>query len=326
MNAITELFHRITVEEATRDRIAMIVNGWPITRNVDKRTFQKGWTTEQATVEMVTTDEAWLHRTSLSTGIRIENGIAAIDVDVDDHLAETIRAAILRAFPALKDALLRFGKGYKFALFCRTSEPFGRLHTSKFLKPGTTADDGAYCAEIFGGGSPRQFGAVGYHTAPRRGVEPIFYRWEGRSPLDTRADELPALTKKQFFKILDIVENILDAAGWSPVEFTTKGENKTNWVHDLTEGMVFRCSDWVDRTLADLQALGAYGLQGLRCSASFTDPTAKRRDRCQIATTRDGRLVITDHDGTVKHVAKPDTSLMENIPAKLARLFEVTGQ
>ncbi|MER8683955.1 bifunctional DNA primase/polymerase [Mesorhizobium sp. M1405] len=305
----------------TQLRLRLLANGYSPIRSLDKRTFMAGW--PHAKIDEAEIRRWGRMRRDKATGIRVEDGLAVIDFDIDDAaLMLRIGDAVLDAIPVLADLkvplLVRRGKGAKVAWFVGTEEAFSRIHSRAWLKPGTTVDDGAHRVEIFGGASPRQFGSFGYHTAPEHGKEAIFYRWEGRSPLDTPLSQLPVLTKKQFFEIADIVEATLEAAGWTVVLKTTRGENKTSWVYDLTEDMVFQCDDGIDRKLREL-------VGGLRCSASFTgDKSAKRRDRCQIAVTREGRVVVTDHDGDVKHAEKPDTQLMKNVSAKLARLIEVT--
>lgn len=305
----------------TQLRLRLLANGYTPIRNHDKRTFMKGW--PSAVIDPGEIARWGRMRQDKATGIRVEDRLAVIDFDIDDKaLMLRISDAVLDAIPVLADLkvplLVRHGKGAKEAWFVRTDEAFSRIHSRAWLKPGSTTDAGAHRVEIFGGASPRQFGSFGYHTAPEHGKEAIFYAWEDRSPLDTPLSELPVLTKQQFFKIADIVELELEAAGWTVVTRTTRGENKTSWVYDLTEDMVFQCDDGIDRKLREL-------VGGLRCSASFTgDKSAKRRDRCQIAVTREGRVVVTDHDGDVKHAEKPDTQLMETVSAKLARLVQVT--
>ncbi|RVC75827.1 MAG: hypothetical protein EOS58_06315 [Mesorhizobium sp.] len=333
MTAITELFQRITVEDATRDRVAAIVNGWAITRNVDKRLKQKGWPTAVVDVATVTTDKAWVRSTtSLSTGVRIENGLAVIDMDIDDPIVEEkILPALRAAFPALKLALWRHGKGYKIAIFVRTDEEFPRISGLAWLKPGTTTDDGAHRVEMFGGGSPRQFGAIGYHTAPKPGVAPVFYVWEGdRSPVNTNVHDLPTLIKQDFFLIADIVDRVLEAAGWTVVEKSTRGEIAVRRKYDLVETMKFNCIDGVTRTLAELPGAAAAweaGGQPLRCSAAswLEGPEAMNLTRCLVRVTPRGEVFVWDTAKSVSHYPMSAAPVAADLGALAEKLRELTG-
>jgi len=300
-------------------RLKLLDNGFVPLPNVAKMCLRKGWPRMEV-------DEAAIRNWTRSrkftdTGIRLENGLAVIDVDIDDPAAV---AAIVERIEALLPGslmLVRHGNGAKIAIFVRTDEEFGRLHSRAWTRPGETEDDGAHRVEIFGGGSARQFGAFG-QCSPGR-----VYRWADRSPLDTKIDELPVLTKKQFFLIVDTVEAVLIELGWEMVKRSTRGENASRTVRDLTDGMQFECNDGVTRTLADLKQLASTGryLRGLRlrCSASWLEgPSARRTDRCLIGATENGLLTIWVSSSDVTHMPKPVEIDMAAVLAKISRAKE----
>lgn len=297
------------INAITALRLQLLANGYTPIRNRDKRTFMKGW--PQAVV-----DEGeiarWGRRFSRdkATGIRVEDGLAVIDFDIDDKtVMAAIVNAVLDALPQLEDEnvplLVRSGKGSKEAWFVRTDEVFSRIHSRAWLRPGSCVDDGAHRVEIFGGASPRQFGSFGPHTIADDGSAAVLYRWNDRSPADTSKSELPALTKKEFFLIADIVERELEKAGWTPVAKTTKGENDVQRIYDLTEDMSFDIDTGERLSLLDLRERAAAAHDAgltIRCSASFLEgPSAKRTDRCIVSVTQNGGLAVWESSSGVTH-------------------------
>lgn len=318
-------------------RLQLLDNGYTPIRNRDKRTFMKGW--PHAVI-----DEGeirrWTRRFSRDkgTGIRVEDGLAVIDFDIDDKaMMARIVNAVLDALPQLEDPnvplLVRGGKGAKEAWFCRTAELFSRIHSRAWIRPGEDVDAGAHRVEIFGGASPRQFGSFGPHTVDADGAVTVTYRWADRSPADTRKSELPELTKAQFFLIADIVERELAAAGWTPVAKSTKGENDVQRVYDLTDEMQFDVDTGDRLSLQQLRELAAaYDGRGdtLRCSAGWLEgPSAKRTDRCLVSVDRAGGVAILETASGVSHreasLAPRDRSEeLNRITEKLKELDEKT--
>ena len=183
----------------TEQRLQLLENGYSPIRNRDKRTFTKDWPTLDITPELI---ESWGRmRRDAATGLRIEDGLCAIDFDINDEAAmKEIANTIFDRIDTIGDesngaVLFRHGKGAKEAWFVRTDEDFGRLHSRAWIRPGESVDDGTHRIEIFGGASPRQFGALGPHTVADDGTVEIEYRYPERSPLDTRKSELVELTK-----------------------------------------------------------------------------------------------------------------------------------
>ncbi|TAU80474.1 hypothetical protein ELI41_29655 (plasmid) [Rhizobium leguminosarum] len=309
-------------------RLQLLANGYSPIRNIDKRTFFVGWPT-------VKLDEAeirsWSRKFSrhTATGLRIENGLVAIDFDVDDHDAmKTIALAVLEAHPELEQALLRWGKGAKEAWFLRCDEPFTRLHTRSFIRPGEVADDGTHRVEIFGGASPRQFGAFGPHTIDERTREVLVsYEWaDDLSPATVPLAELIEVPKAKLWAVIDIAEKVLSDRGWGIHEKSTRGENAPGVVFDLHDGMLFECNDDITRTPNELREAAKNEDANLRCSASWLEgPTAKRRDRCLVSLAYSGGLSVWEAQGGVTHREKGDEPFetpAAEIAKKLASMAE----
>lgn len=318
----------------TEARLKLLTNGYSPTRNRDKRTFLKDWPGIELTEEVI---RSWDRQTrDKATGIRIENGLCAMDFDIDDKQAMNVIAnRVFDEFPELADPatplLMRKGKGHKEGWFVRTSEEFGRIHSRAWTKPGEGVDDGTHRVEIFGGSSPRQFGCLGAHTVADDGAVEIEYQWRERSPLDTRFDELPELTKSQFCQIADIVEEVLQELGWELVERSSKGENNAARVYDLTDEMVFNLQDGRALSLSELREAAAAQESGLRCSASFLpeeEAQAVNRTRCLIGHTASGELTIWESSHGVTHMevsAKPNADITAKLAAQLGALAPATA-
>lgn len=303
----------------TEIRLRLLENGWAPLPNKEKVCLLKGWPTVKATPETIA---RWERRSRAwpDTGIRIQDDLCVIDLDINDQVMEEVVNELEEAKPGLQSSLLRHGKGYKEAWFIRCTEPVSRLFTRRWLAPGTTAEDGQVAAvEIFGSASTRQFGAVGAHTRNPDGSVAIAYRWEGPSPLDTRPSDLPELSKQDLWDVIDLVERVLERNGWQPVQRSTKGESENERVYDLTDEMVFECSDGVDRSLAELTA--AAQERGLRCSASWLEgPTAKRRDRCLVGLTHSGTVFVHENESGVSHLPATHAPTDRTQPAELAEM------
>lgn len=285
-------------------RLDLLANGYTPLPNYDKRNFFKGWSDVEVTPEEV---HSWTRRQRrfTATGLRVENGLAVIDVDVNTQ-DTTLWDAIDRALaPALEaGALIRMGKGTKIALFARTDELFARIHSRRWLAPGATAEDDTHCVEIFGGASGRQFGAFGAHTMESDGTVRLEYEWDGASPLDVPLAALPSLGKKDYYAIADGIEDALKQAGYEPVANSTSGENDVHKVYDLTPAHEFDCSDGVRRSLEELRAAcqALDDADSLRCSASWLEgPQAKRVDRCLVSVDRRGGVLVWESASGVTH-------------------------
>lgn len=326
----------LSLQEVEAWRLAAFANGYTPIRNHDKRTFMKGW--PQAVIDEREI-QRWSRRFSrdLGTGIRVEDGLAVIDIDIDDKpLVARIFNRILDICPELENAnvplLIRSGKGAKEAIFVGTDELFSRIHSRAWVRPGDDVDAGAHRVEIFGGAVARQFGSFGPHTVAADGSIAVRYAWADRSPADTPKSELPVLTKAQFFAIVDAAEDELRAAGWSPVEMSQRGESDAVRVYDLTEDMQFDLDTGNRVSLLELRELAAsFSERGgsLRCSAApFDGPTAKRTDRCIVGIAANGGVTVWDSMPYITHceaTLKPRdvTGDLDRIAEKLKELAEV---
>lgn len=294
----------VTVSSSpTEIRLQLLANGFTCLANVDKRCFLPDWPKLQVDAALI---DRWSRRHSRyqDTGLRIQDGLAVIDIDVNHQLAAKLLAEIERRWPDMLDALVRRGKGHKLAIFCRTTEPFGRLHSFRFWLDGLNNPDtdGAHCVEVFGGGAPRQFGAFGAHTRAVNGEVLIGYRWDDDiSPLNVPLDKLPAFPKATFVHVVELSGRLLREAGGEQVTRSTSGENKARRVYDLTDDMQFECNDGVMRSLAELQEIA--GRAGLRCSASWLEPgRGHRPDRCLIGRSRHGVMTLYDTATETTHM------------------------
>lgn len=297
-------------------RKQLFSNGYAPLPNFDKACFFPNWPNLEITDSEI---ERWERRYSrfTATGIRIENGLAAIDLDIDDPIAEDILEAWDNAIPGLDAAPLRHSGGNKFALFVRTDEPFSRIHSRRWLRDGVAEDDWVGMVEVFGGASPRQFGAFGPHTIDEHGEVLRSYQWEDDASLLTiPLVDLPLLSKEQFFDLVDIAETLLAERGFSPVKLSKTGETAPERVFDLV-GDRFETQAFGVVTKAQLHELAATH-DRVYLSASWLDgPVAKNPRRCLATVTQTGALAIWDSMTAMTHL-EPD-----NDPGTKTRDFDL---
>lgn len=281
-------------------RLRLLANGFTPLPTYGKQCFMKGWPSTPVDEAAIS---SWARRHSRwqDTGIRVQDGLGVFDLDINHEVMHVVVDALEKEEPAISETLLRHGTGFKEAWFFRVDEPFTRIFTRRWLAPGTVEDDGAHGVEVFGGASHRFFGSFGANKREPDGSVAVAYSWEGASPLEVQLADLPVITKAQVFKLIDLVERVLEQEGWTPVQRSKKGESEAERVYDLTDDMVFQCNDGVDRTLAELQA--AAGEEGLKCSASWLEgPSAIRRDRCLVARTHSGAVSVWESASGETHM------------------------
>lgn len=311
-------------------RLQLLANGYSPIRNRDKRTFMSGWPSAEITPELIKT---WTRRNSrdTATGIRVENGLAVIDLDINDEKAVAeIFNRVMDAIPELDEPaklLVRRGKGFKEAWYVRCTELFSRLHSHSWTRPGEGLDAGTHRVEVFGGASPRQFGSFGPHTVDDDGVVQVVYRWDGDlSPGNTRQSELPLLTKAQLHAIVDITEAVLLELGWNKVLRSTAGESEATRAYDLDDTMRFELNTGGTVSLSELREYLGADDQGLRCSASFKEgKEAVNLTRCLVSLTRAGHVAIWDSATAITHVEasaapKDYTAIVDRLGEKLREL------
>lgn len=312
-------------------RLQLLANGYSPIRNRDKRTFMKEWPDVEITPDEI---KSWTRRNrrDTATGLRVEKGLAVIDIDVNSEAeVNAIANIIMDVVPQLEDPktplLVRKGKGFKEAWYVRTDELFSRVHSSSWLRPGEGLDAGSHRVEIFGGGSPRQFGSFGPHTVDDDGNVQVSYVWPGASPADTRQSELPVVTKKQMFEIVDRIDAYLASAGWTKVLKSKSGESEATRVFDLSDAMRFELQGGGVISLDDMRSyLNSSDTGQLRCSASFLEGReAVNQTRCLVSLTRAGHVAIWDSATAITHVeaaAKPVnyTEAIDRVREKLLEL------
>jgi hypothetical protein len=305
-------------------RLTLLANGYTPLPNLGKMTLLKGWPKVTVTPEVIA---HWSRRRARwpDTGLRVDNGLAVIDLDIDHELTPELVAALDERFDKLSSALLRAGKGQKVALFCRTAEPFSRTNSRRFTAPGETVEEhGTHQIEIFGGGSPRQFGAFGAHTRDAVGDVVIAYSWPGGSPLTVPLAELPEFTEIELSALIDFVEKWITAHGFAPVTHAKKGESWARHVYDLTDELVFETNEDEDGVpLTTIRERARRGDVGLRVSASFIEPgRLHSRTRCLVGRSRSGALTIWDSATGITHM-EAELKPVELDMAKVSAKFEM---
>lgn len=309
-------------EEVSKLRSQLLANGFTPLANKDKRCFLPSW--PKLTVDDKTITKWRRMHGVTATGLRVENGLCVIDIDIDHPIIEDLAEAMLSVLPDELQPyrLERRGKGHKLAWYCRTDDLFARLHTRSWVAPDDTEDDGTHTVEIFGGGSPRQFGSYGAHTIGDDGKVKVSYRWTDESPADVPLDALDIISKDQLFAMLDAAEAELKLQGFTPVARTKRGEGTPGREYDLTNDMLFDLLDGRTVGLVELQAMVEDGYHG-NCSASWLDgPIAKNRNRCLISQSGSGHLTIWESAAGVTHMPaaiKPtdNTKQVDRIAEKL---------
>lgn len=270
-------------------RRQLLENGYSPIPNKDKACYLEGWPRVPIDDDAI---KRWgrMHGTN-GTGLRVENGLCVIDVDIDHRIIEDVLEVMLGAIPdALSPHRLeRAGKGHKVAWYCQTDDLFSRLHTRRWVAPGEVEDDGTHSVEIFGGGAPRQFGSFGPHTIDKDGEVLVSYKWNEETPADVPLHALDVVSKDQLFAMLDAAEAELKRHGFEPVPRTTRGEGTPGREYDLTEDMTFDLADGRTVSLDELSTWAREGYNG-RCSAEWLEGAgAKNRQRCLVTATGAGQ-------------------------------------
>lgn len=272
-------------------------NGYTPLANKDKMCILPGWSdlvVDDALIDKWSNELKWR-----ATGVRVERGLAVIDLDVND--ADAVEA-IIDAIPAdlwgiVQDAPTRRGKGAKEAWFVRLADgevPFYRLASAGFRQE--AGDEAVQRVEIFAGeGGGRQFGVYGAHSLDDHGNVAVSYRWVGdRGLVDVPFDDLPRVTRAQLAEIADIATRVLDELGWHRDVRSKPGFSSNQPIYDLAD-QSFETRDYGEVDLIGLQDLcEVYG--DVRLSASWLEgEAAVNMTRC-IASIhpRDGRVSILE--------------------------------
>jgi Virulence-associated protein E-like domain/Bifunctional DNA primase/polymerase, N-terminal len=261
--------------------------------------------------------EKWARRmpAAITTGVRIENGLLVIDIDVNDMTAvEALMDAIGKIAPdVIRFAPSRFGGGDKLALFCRVEgEDFVRLGSRKYVKPGDP-DTVYHHVEIFGGRPlrtgvcSRQFALYGPRSYADDGVTVTSeYEWaEGMPALhEMQLIDLPAITRVQSLQILDAFELYAEGLGWKRLAAGHEGDGGGEDVYDIDRETT-RFDVWhglPQISYTELEGM-IFSNADIRVSPTFIPNEAtERHDRCSVFwSQRHDCAVIKDWKDNSRH-------------------------
>src|SRR6516165_4014585 len=244
------------IHERTAFRLAMLANGFQPLLNDCKRPIEKGW--PQRTVDAAEV-RSWDRSALLSTGMKIDGDLAAIDADIAD-------ASLGERFPALFEyGLVRHAGGPKEAWFARVDEPFRRLASRRWYR-GEDPDDPAVpkqLVECFGSLGTRQFAG-------------------GASPATVPRAALPVLPKAAYAQACNLFDEIAAAAGLTMLKERRDAHGEAALrVFELDADTEVETHDYGTMTVAELERLMRRRRNDpttLRCSGTFHDPTRVRTD------------------------------------------------
>lgn len=266
----------------------LLALGYHITPNHGKACRVKGWNTPGYVKNVLGVGaERWTRRfpSHPTIGVRIDRGLAMLDIDVDDPLSAQLLDAIAKIAPDVhKYAPTRYGGGtYKVALIARTDAKPDETRKLRSHRYRRSIDDPTqhHCVEIFlssadSDACKHQFGAYGAHTIGVRD-----YEWcEEILPLHMVApQDLPLLTRAQALQILAAFEQLADEAGWIRLG-TDAGANNAAFVLSIDDETRFELADGSEVNYAELCARYVPG-DDLRCSSSFHG-TGSNRSKCRV--------------------------------------------
>jgi hypothetical protein len=285
-------------------RLRMLRNGYVPLLNRGKRPAHRGW--QNMRVDEATIME-WEHSTLPTTGVRVEGGLAVIDIDVtigDLDLVGPLAARAKDLLPGIDKAPVRRSVGVKQAWFCRVEGAlFKRLCSCLWVRPGDGPEivQGTPNArvEVFGGGSSRQFGAFGAHTIKDSEVISA-YSWDGPSLADMALADLPAYSLSALAKLCDAFNEIAAAAGLVQVA-QARGVDHPTVIYTLLPDTVVELDGGASATVAELEAYAPdLGKDYLRCSGTFHDRRRIRHGTHAIAIGPHG-IGIHDFMESVTH-------------------------
>lgn len=296
------------LQKQTDIRHRMLSNGYSPVPNYDKRCFMVG---RNDTVIDATMVDLWsTQMKNLSTGVRVEGSLVAIDIDIDDVDAID---AFTRALPddlweRIKLAPVRCSSARtKEAWFVRLADgetPFSRLTSASFYHPDDPAgEDGTtHRVEIFGGDSGQQMGVFGAHTRDDSDVTVVHkeYLWGDVSLVDVPLCDLPALTRAELALVADTATQVLIDIGWPRKLHSKAGFTSPQVIYDITDDTVFEALEVGVLPLAELMD-AAIGVSGVRVSASFHSPGSHNTSRCIASVGNDGILRVIDFETANTH-------------------------
>ena len=282
--------------------------------------MKKGWNAADYVVELLTDGPKgtavervarWEQRFDApTTGVRIEDGLVALDFDIEDEdMMDRLLAALAEIAPDVyAKAPRRYGGGrFEVALFARLAEGeelFVRLASRKY-------NEEEHCLEAFGGDKrdgrcTRQFTIYGPHSFNDDGTVAREYRWATDRPALHEVDfkNLPVITRVQVAALLDKFDAFALAAGWQPV---VPELNNTNpgAVYDITDQTRFDtnrggCQISYDELVTEFEIHG----EGLRVSSNFMPKRGPSGDteRCWVCdNNRHGCVAVYVYGDAAVH-------------------------
>jgi hypothetical protein len=295
------------MQERTVFRLAMLANGFQPLLNDCKRSIETGWPTRIVDEAEV---RSWDRSALRSTGLKLDDDLAVIDVDISEAaFVEELAGALNERFPELfARGLVRHAGGVKEAWIARVDEPFRRLASRRWHR-GDDPDDPAvpkHMVECFGSLGTRQFAVDGPHARNRRGEIIDTYQFAGgASPATTLRASLPVLPKAAYALACDRFDEIAAATGLTAVKETknSRGEAAPR-VFELDPDIEIETHDHGVMTVAELERL-MRARQGdtstMRCSGRFHDRTRVRTDSHLINWGRHGLGIYDTMTETTWH-------------------------
>jgi len=293
------------MQARTAFRLAMLDNGyWPLLNDC-KQPIEKGWQKKRP-------DRAealsWDRSTYLSTGMKIDDDLAAIDADIREKaLINALIDALDERYPELfVHGVVRHAGGVKQAWFVRTKEPFQKIYSRKWTR-GDPDDPKAETqhVECFSSRATRQFGVDGPHTREGNKIIRVYQFVDDASLATIPRTALPVLPKAAFTAACNLFEAIAQDVGLKVIKrIGNDGGGDKRVVYDLTDDMVFESGYHTYRGLEELtDACVAAKHEGcqLRVTSSFLRH-GTNATKCIVGYAEGGRYVfIHDFETELTH-------------------------
>jgi hypothetical protein len=321
-----------TTSSITETRLQLLRNGYTPLRNRAKAPLSFGWQALDVDERQIKLwERSRSEEPSETTGLRLDNGLMVIDIDVDDEATvAAINNIIFDNVPDLYDdnLLIRGGRGHREAWWFRVDPDNKPLvgNTTKYTSP----DGDTHSVDFYTGVAKRQFGAFGVHSYNEDGSVARMYHWPELSPLDVPFDKIPILTAEQLTNIRDEAETVLrNREGWELVQGSNSDELSRRIVYDIRPDSIFHTKEHGELTLEQLRGQAPKaGSTYLQLSAEdwlapSTSSLPWNMTRCWAHILPNGLLAIWDSNTDTSHrevAAAPEPlQPMSELVASLAR-------